>query len=53
MAQKYRILIEGTVIESGYYSITDEAMLKNKVDFLKRRVKDGVIVELITWCPNR
>lgn len=53
MAQKYRILMDGTTIESGYFSPSDYMMLEHKVEFFKKRVKEGVIVELITWSPNR
>lgn len=45
--------MDGTTIESGYFAGADYGLLENKVDFFKRRVKEGVTVELITWSPNR
>lgn len=51
--QKYKILIDGMVIDSGYYASVDISILETKVDFLKTKVKDGVKVELYTWAPNR
>lgn len=51
--QKYKILIDGTTIDSGYFATADYEILQNKTEFIRNRVKDGVIVELITWSPNR
>jgi hypothetical protein len=51
--QKYKILIDGASIKEGYFANADYKLLENLVDFLRTRVRDGVIVELITWNPNR
>jgi hypothetical protein len=51
--QKYKILIDGASIKEGYFANVDYDMLEHLVAFLRTRVRDGVIVELVTWSPNR
>lgn len=51
--QKFKIIMDGTTIDSGFFAATDYEILQNKLNFIRNRVKDGVIVELVTWSPNR
>jgi hypothetical protein len=51
--QKYKILMDGATITSGYFAAVDYPMLEHQAEFIRNRVKDGVIVELVTWVPNR
>lgn len=51
--QKYKIIMDGAVIVSGYFASVDYELLEHQTNFIRSRVKEGVIVELVTWIPSR